>query len=143
MANGQEPKATQNPKRGMEEGRIGEVRLHRHPGGANGATPKHGALACHKYGLLGPEERVGDPTTAETQGIRDSTEDTSEIGRIYGRGTGTGELNGQRALLACGQKEGKDEERGPLNGSARLTHAARKGGKGGTPNQQCVPPAYG
>ena len=76
---------------------------------------------------------MGDPAAAETQGSRDSTKDTSEIGRIYGRGTGTGELNGQRALLACGQKEGKDEERGPLNGSARLTHAARKGGKGGTP----------
>ena len=48
MANGQEPEAPQSPKRGMEEGRIGEMRPHRHPGGANGATPKHGAPACRK-----------------------------------------------------------------------------------------------
>ena len=46
---------------------------------------------------------------------------------------GTGERNGQCALLVCGQPEDKAKEHEPLNGSAHLTCASTKEGKGREP----------
>ena len=52
------------------------MRLNRHPNGANGARPKHGALAHRKYGLLAPEDPASNSAAVETQGIGDSPEGT-------------------------------------------------------------------
>ena len=76
------------------------MRLHRHPDGADGARPKHGALVRREYSILAPEEQAGDPAAAELEGSRTSPNDTSETGLRDRRGTGTRERNRQRALNA-------------------------------------------
>ena len=113
MSSRQEPAAPQIPHQGTAEGGRGEVRPHRHPGGANGARPEHGALARRKYGLLSLEDPAGDPAAVGPQDSRNIPEETLETGSTYGRETGTGGRNGETALLACSQPEDEAEERVP------------------------------
>ena len=82
----------------------------RHPDGADGARPGHGALARCKYGLLALEEPAGNPAAAGPQGSGDSPENTTGTGGTDKRETGTGERNEQRAPLANGQPLDKEEE---------------------------------
>ena len=137
MASGQEPAAPHSPQRVTSEGGRGEVRPQRHRNGANGARTKHGALVRREYGLLAPEDLAGDPAAADPNGSRDIPKDTWETGRTDGRETGTWERNGQRALLACGQPEDKDEERGTPKRQRTIKMCTNQGGEeGGTPTQQ-------
>ena len=110
MASGQEPTAPQIPHRGKAEGEIGDVSTQRHPEGTYGARPEHGKLARREYILLDPEDLTGNPAAAEPQGRREKPKDTTRTGDTDGRETGTGERNGQRALLVRGHPEGGEEE---------------------------------
>ena len=67
--------------------------MQRYPDRADGASPEHGSLARHEYGLLAPEEPTGDPDVAGPQGSRYRPEDTTETGGTNGRDTRTGERN--------------------------------------------------
>ena len=87
------------------------MRPHKHPDCANGASPEHGALARRQYVLLAPENPAGNPAAVETQGSGEFPKATTETGNIYRRETATGEQNGQRGFLACGQLEDREEER--------------------------------
>ena len=100
MASGQEPAAPQSLQRGTEEVQRGEGIPQRHPNGADGARPDHGALELQKYGLLAPEEPADDPYATEPQDSRDNPKDTSETGITDKRGTETGEQNGLHAPRA-------------------------------------------
>ena len=107
MASGQEPAAPQIPQWDTSECKILEVSTHRCP---DGARTKHGTLARREYSLLAPKEPTGNPAAAEPQVNGDSLKNTTGTGGTDGRETRTGERNGQRALLVCGQLEDKDEE---------------------------------
>ena len=160
MASGQEPTAPQIPQQDTAEGERVEVSMHRHPDGADGARPEHGALARRKYSLLAPKEPEGNPATAEPQGSGGRSKDTTGKGGTDRRETGMGKRNGQRAILTCGQLEDKDEERGlpeqqcALNtcihqveeGGGPPTHqrtltARIQGMEGETPARPCTHPA--
>ena len=64
---------------------------------------------CWEYSLLVPEEPAGDPAAAGPQGIGDSPKDTMGTGGTDEGETGTGERDRQRAPLARGQLEDKEE----------------------------------
>ena len=113
MESNQEPAPLPSTQRGTSEGESGEVSTQRHSDGANAARPKHGALAGREYSLLVLEDLAGDPDAAGPQGSGDSPEDTTGTGGNDGRETGTEERNEQRAPLACGQPEDKEEEQRP------------------------------
>ena len=80
MASGPVPAAPSIPQKGTATGRGSKGSMHRHPDGANSARPKHGMLACHKYGLLVPEEPAGDPAAAEPQERGDGHDATMGTG---------------------------------------------------------------
>ena len=85
MKSGKDPAAPQIPQQGTAEGKRGEVIPQRHHDGADGARPKHDALARRKYGLLASQEPAVDPAAAEHQGSRYIPKDTSKTGRTDGR----------------------------------------------------------
>ena len=98
---------------------------------ANGARPKNSMQSRRKYGILAPEEPVGDLATAgpwvRGSGHR-ATKGAAEQGRMD---TETGDKTGQRALLARDMQEGGDEERIPNERSCTLNACANQGGGGG------------
>ena len=59
-------------KKEGERGGEQQVGTQRHSDGADGARPKHSALARHEYGLLVPEEPAGDPAVARPQRSREN-----------------------------------------------------------------------
>ena len=64
----------------------------RHIDGADGARPKHSALARQEFILLAPEateETEEDPASVGNQGIGDSPEDSTGSGGTDKRQTGT------------------------------------------------------
>ena len=105
----------------------------RHPGGADGAKPDHGALACHRYGLLALKEPAGNPYTAGPQGSKDSPNDTMGRGDTDGRETGAGIRNGQRAILESSQTEDKEEEQKTPEQQRRINVCIHQEGGGGVP----------
>ena len=62
---------------------------------------------------------------------------------IYGKGAGTGEWNGQRAILVCGQPEDGKEERGPPEQQRTLYTCSNQGREWGDPPPRSAPPACG
>ena len=68
--------APPSPQRGTAVGRDREVSTHRHPYGADSASPEHIALVCLECGLLLPEDPAGDPAVAEPQECGDNHEAT-------------------------------------------------------------------
>ena len=129
MAIRQEPEAPQIPQWGGGDDGGKEVRLHRHPDGADGAKHKHIALARRKYRLLAPEEPEGNPTATKPQGRGYSPKKTTETGRKDGK-------TGSTRSLRVASRRTKTRGEYSLNGSARETCAeTRGGGRGGTPNQ--------
>ena len=53
----------------------------RHTSGTDGATPKHGALARRKYGLLAPTGTAVDLADAGDPGSADGHEASGELAR--------------------------------------------------------------
>ena len=117
----------------MAEEKKGEVRTQSHSDGANDARTEHGALSLHEYGLLAPEELTGDPAATGPQGSGDSPKDTTGTGVTDRRETGTRERNGQRAILASGQREDKEQEQGTPERQPPLMYAFTRGRRWGDP----------
>ena len=135
MTGGQGPAASPHPQRGISAGDSAGT-PHRHPNGANGARPKHGALACRELGLLASADTAGDPASAETQVTGDGHE-TTETGDQTQRYTETGDGTGQCMLLACNMTEDTDEERKPPERQRTLNEINHQGGEeGGGPLTQ-------
>ena len=57
-----------------------QVCMQRNSDGASGARPKHGALACRKYGLLVPEGPAGDLAVSGHQGSGYDPKETTGTG---------------------------------------------------------------
>ena len=111
----QDPVPPPIPQRGTAVIRGSEVKPHRHPDGADGATPKR----VNKYGLLVLEELAGYPASADIQERRDGHKATMGRGDQDERDMETEEWTGQRALLTCGMPEESDKERRPPERQAR------------------------
>ena len=94
---------------GPAAGRGSEVRLYRHPNGADGARPKFAS----KYGLLAPTELAGDPASTELQEHGNVHDATTKTGGLDAREAETGHRNRQHVLLACGQMEEDNKEQRP------------------------------
>ena len=107
--------------------------MQRRPDGASGARTEHSALARCEYRLLPSKETAGDPSAAVPQGSDDSTKYTTGTGGTDRRGTGTWEWNEQRALLARGHPEDKEEQQGPPERQRALIACSHQEGEGGGP----------
>ena len=133
MESGPGMAAPQCQQRGMSEGGGSELSMHGHTNGADGAKPKHVALARREYGLLAPEKPAGDPAAIEPRDCRDDPKATMETGdegiERWRKETRTGSA---RSSCAASQRTLMRIE-DPPNGIARLTNASIKGGRGGTP----------
>ena len=108
--------------------------MHKHPDDTDGAMSEHGALARRNYGLLAPEYPTVYPAVTEPQDYGDGPEATMGTGGPYEREIQKGEQNWKRAILVCGHWRTPTWRDNPPNGSARLTRAATKGGKGADPS---------
>ena len=90
-------------------------------------------LAHNEYGLLAQEDLAGDPAAVGPKGSGVITEDTTCIGGKDCRGasTGTEEQNRQHVLLARGQIEDEEVERGPPECQRALNACSHQGEGGG------------
>ena len=100
---------------------------HGHPNGADGARPKHGAIARRKYGLLAPAEPASDPAAAETKVSGDIHNATIEMEDQDRRETETGDGIRQRALLARSTPEDSDKEQIPPERQCALNVCGHQG----------------
>ena len=86
------PAAPPITPRGTEEGEIDRITMvitKRDSNGADGASPKHGALEFCEYGLLTLEGPAGDSASVGPKGNGDDPEDTTGIGGTNRTNTGT------------------------------------------------------
>ena len=80
------------------DGSVGTPK--RHTTGINGTRPKHGALACRKYGLLAPMKIVADPADVRDPRRADKHESIEEQAGQDGREPEEGNENWQQTFPA-------------------------------------------